>query len=143
MQLNVTTDYALRVLLCLATEQRPLVAAEISDKIKIPQSYVSVIMLKLKKGGFISSNRGQVGGYCLIRRPEEISMWDVIQVMERAPQIACCNTAEHGCGFQGEECPLQRVYSAAQNGIEDVLKRTTIADLCPEKDVLWNCTRIS
>jgi Rrf2 family protein len=141
MQLNATTDYALRVLLCLVMERRPLGAAEISDKAKISQAYVSTIMAKLKKGGFITSNRGQIGGYSLIKRPEEITMWDVIQVMERAPQIACCAAAEHGCAFEEPQCPIRKAYALAQENMEDVFQNITMADLRPGKGVLWDHTQ--
>jgi Rrf2 family protein len=137
MQLNQTTDYALRALLCLAAEQRPLVAAEISEKIKIPPSYVPVIMSKLKKGQFVSSNRGQAGGYCLARRPDEIRLWDVIQVMERIPQLVRCSATVRDCAFDAARCPIRRAYAAAQENLETVWKRTTIADLCQDGDVRW------
>jgi Rrf2 family protein len=93
-------------------------------------------MSKLKKGGFISSNRGQIGGYCLIKRPEEIAMWDVIQVMERTPQISCCNAADHSCGFNAKQCPIREAYAIAQENIEEVFQRITIADLASGKDDL-------
>jgi Rrf2 family protein len=132
MQLNITTDYALRVLLCLVIEHRPLGAAEISNKVKIPQTYVTAIMSKLKKGGFVSAKRGQIGGYCLIKHPEDITMWDVIQVMERTPQIACCG-ADCSCSFDTAQCPIREAYAVAQENMEDVFQGITIADLCAGK----------
>jgi Rrf2 family protein len=133
MQLNITTDYALRVLLCLATEQRPMGGAEIANQVKIPPTYITIIMAKLKKGGFISAKRGQVGGYLLAKSPETITIWDVIQVMERTPQIGCCVPDDYSCAYLDiTQCPIRKAYADAQNNMEDVFRRVTLADLCEQ-----------
>jgi DNA-binding IscR family transcriptional regulator len=63
-------------------------------------------------------------------------MWDVILVMERAPQLSCCNAADHSCGFDAKHCPIREAYAIAQENIEEVFQRITIADLASGKDDL-------
>jgi Rrf2 family protein len=90
-------------------------------------------MSKLKKGGFVSAKRGQIGGYDLAMRPEDITMWDVIRVMERTTQIACCVPEDYTCTyFDITQCPIRKTYSIAQANVEDVFQHITIADLYAE-----------
>jgi Rrf2 family nitric oxide-sensitive transcriptional repressor len=130
MELNITTDYALRVLLCLVMEQRPMGAAELSAKVKISQTYITIIMSKLKKGGFVSAKRGQVGGYYLVKRPEDITMWDVIEVMERSPKISCCLPEDYKCAYLDiSKCPIRGAYANAQTHLEESFRHFTLAQL--------------
>jgi Rrf2 family nitric oxide-sensitive transcriptional repressor len=130
MYLNITTDYAIRILLCLAAEGRPLGAAELSAKSKIPKTYLTAIMAKLKRSGLVSANRGQIGGYCLIKPPKDIRLWDIIAIMERSPQVFRCIQGEYACAYRGGcRCPIQSVYHAAQESVERTFRSVTLQDL--------------
>jgi Rrf2 family protein len=130
MQLNITTDYAIRALLCLAREGKPMGAAELSEQARIPKTYLTFIMSKLKKGGCVSARRGQVGGYCLCKPPDQITLWDVIQAMERSSQLICCMLEGYRCDYQdAAQCPIRTVFGSAQRDIEEIFRRVTLADL--------------
>jgi Rrf2 family protein len=131
MQLNITTDYAIRVLLCLLIEDRPVGATEIAQKAKVPKAYLTFIMSKMKQAGFVSARRGQIGGYCLIKAPQEITLWDVIQVMERSSRIIPCMTDGYHCDYANDtaHCPLRTVFYTAQKDIEEIFHRVTLEDL--------------
>jgi Rrf2 family protein len=130
MQLNISTDYAIRSLLCLALEGKPLSAGEIANRVKIPQPYLISIMAKLKKAGLVSSYRGKVGGYHLAIRPSEIPLWKIINVMEQTTQVAHCLENGSACScFDPAHCPIRGAYYAAQNNMEDVFRRVTLEDL--------------
>jgi Rrf2 family protein len=130
MQLNTTTDYAIRVLLCLETSDRPLVAAELSSRAKVPQTYLVSIMSKLRHAGLIASKRGQIGGYTLAKPSNEITLWDIVAAMERTPQLMCCMAAGYDCAFSSlEQCPLRGELCAVQKGLEDVFRSITLEKL--------------
>jgi Rrf2 family protein len=130
MQLNITTDYAIRVLLCLATEGRPMGAAELSSQAKIPKTYVTFIMSKLKKAGFVSARRGQIGGYDLLKDPANITLWDIIEAMELSCQIMCCLEEGYRCDyFDVDVCPIRKVFVDTQSDIERIFHRVTLEDL--------------
>jgi Rrf2 family protein len=103
---------------------------ELANQVKIPQTYITIIMAKLKKGGFVSAKRGQIGGYLIEKEPEDITLWDVIQVMERSPQISCCVPDDYSCAYLDiSKCPIRKAYIDAQSNMEDVFRHTTLADL--------------
>jgi Rrf2 family protein len=131
MQLNITTDYAIRVLLCLLIEGHPVGATEIAEKAKVPKAYLTFIMSKLKQAGFVSARRGQIGGYGLIKQPQEITLWDVIRIMERSAKIIPCMSENYHCEYAGdtEHCPLRTVFHTAQRDIEEIFRRVTLEDL--------------
>jgi Rrf2 family protein len=130
MQLNITTDYAIRVLLCLDTTDGSMSASELASQTKVPQTYLIAIMSKLKQAGFIASHRGQVGGYTLVKSPSEITLWDIIAAMERTPQLMCCMAAGYDCAFSSlEQCPLRGELCAVQKSLEDVFHRITLQSL--------------
>lgn len=130
IQLNITTDYAIRVLLCLGTADGPMGSAELSRRAKVPQTYLASIMSKLKQAGLIASRRGQVGGYALVKPPSEVSLWDVIAVMERAPQLMCCISADYDCPFSSpSQCPVRAELDAAQKSLEHIFQGITLQRL--------------
>ena len=65
MQLNITTDYAIRTVLYLGSDGKSRTAKEIAEEMCIPQNYLIKILSKLRKGGIITSFSGYAGGYQL------------------------------------------------------------------------------
>ena len=70
MQLNTTTDYAIRVALYLATVRRAAGSAEICSCMGIPPGILGSVSSRLRKHGIVDTLRGTNGGYLLARRPE-------------------------------------------------------------------------
>ena len=67
MQLNLSTDYALRILLHLSGQQEGISSADISKHIGIEREFTLKILRQLKEGGFVKASRGKSGGYMLSR----------------------------------------------------------------------------
>jgi Rrf2 family protein len=104
--------------------------AEIASQVKIPPTYITIIMAKLKKAGFISAKRGQIGGYCIAKAPSDITMWDIIKVMERSPQLGCCVPDDYSCAYLDiSQCPIRKAYADAQTNMEEEFRHTTLEDL--------------
>lgn len=130
MQLNVTTDYAIRSLLYIAIQNKPVTSPDIANVMVIPPNYLITIMAKLKKAGIVSVLRGKEGGYYLAKKPEEISLLDIINVMEGTTRINRCLEKDKYCSrFASESCPVRSVYVAMQNCIEDGFRKVTLATL--------------
>ena len=77
MQLKITTDYAVRIVYYLALHRGTVTAAELSEALKIPESYIPKITKKLKDANMITACEGIKGGYSLSRKPEDISLFDI------------------------------------------------------------------
>ena len=85
MKLSAKTEYACLAMLQLAEEYasgEPLQIRRIADEHGIPSRFLVQILLQLKGASLVVSTRGAAGGYRLARPPAEISLADVIEVME-------------------------------------------------------------
>ena len=74
MQLTNTTDYAIRIVCYLASENKVITTAELSRELNIPASYIPKITKQLKEKEIVKAAEGSNGGYMLEKRPEEISL---------------------------------------------------------------------
>ena len=85
MKLSVKVDYACRVLAQLARQHGGEGLAHIEQLAKIeavPANYLVQILSELRNGGLIVSRRGKQGGYALARSPEEITLLDIVRVID-------------------------------------------------------------
>ena len=82
MQLKLTTDYAIRTIVYLATQSGITSVAEIGSKMGISENYLMKVLKALKDAGLVAGYQGKRGGYAISKKPEEISLWDIVEVME-------------------------------------------------------------
>jgi Rrf2 family nitric oxide-sensitive transcriptional repressor len=130
MQLNVTTDYAIRAMVFLAEEKRLVTGVEIANKMQIPAAYLLSIMGSLKKAGFITGKRGNVGGYALERPLDEISLWDIMTVTEGTLQLAPCLENDPFASSESTGMGrVRRVYQDLQGDMEARLRGVTLKQL--------------
>jgi len=126
--------YALRALLALAKagERGPQQISEIAESQAIPKKFLEQILLDLKHHGLVLSRRGKLGGYRLLRAPEEITFGQVLRLIDGpiAPLPCLSRTAYHRCEDCVSEraCEVRRVFAGVADATRDVLDRTTLAD---------------
>jgi Rrf2 family protein len=85
MKLSAKTEYACLAMLQLAAEfdtGEPVQIRRIAEEHGIPSRFLVQILLQLKGASLVASTRGAAGGYRLSRSPEQISLAEVIEVME-------------------------------------------------------------
>lgn len=130
MQLNITTDYAIRVMLCLCKKETIVSAREISETMKIPEDYVLKITKKLLKSGLIKSYIGKNGGFSANKSPETITLFTIIQSVENTVKINRCLEGDRFCGrLATETCPVRSFYCRLQDELETSLSSITIKAL--------------
>lgn len=130
MQLKIATDYAIRIILYLSANQDVVTSKELSENLGIPQSFVFKITNKLKKKNLISNSVGMKGGFLLTCQPEEISLYQIINLMESTMQLNRCLEEDHYCSRDAiQTCPVRKFYVALQKEIEDSLKKMTVKQL--------------
>jgi Rrf2 family protein len=125
--------YALRALVALAqAEGDSLVISEIARRQRIPKKFLEQILLELKHEGIVASRRGKVGGYMLLRRPEQVTYGEILRLVDGpiAPLPCLSRTAYQRCAdCSGEEsCEVRRVFARVAEASRAVLDRTTLAD---------------
>lgn len=128
MQLKTQTDYAIRVLLYLASKKVCVSTKEICASLGIAENYMPTRPLRDK--GWISSSYGAMGGYTLIRNPKEITLLDVMEVMEDTVKMNRCLEGDEYCSrFAVGYCQVHKIYKTFQNFYEWYFSSITIADL--------------
>src|SRR5512140_1695703 len=92
MILSKKTRYAIVALTRLAREygKGPIQIREIAEEEKIPQSFLENILLDLRKMGILGSIRGKSGGYYLLKKPEEVTLAEVIRHFEGTIALMYC-----------------------------------------------------
>lgn len=90
MKLRLSTDYAIRLLLCLSSSSETQTAYDLGEKMKIPRSTVVKIMVMLKTKGWVSSQEGILGGYRMATKLASISFLDVFSVMDDKVELMFC-----------------------------------------------------
>ena len=85
MQLNQSTDYAIRLILYLAKAAHTVPSSKLSKAIGVSSRYLLQIGARLRDAGFITVSHGPKGGYTLSKGPEEITLLEIINLMERRP----------------------------------------------------------
>ncbi len=131
MQLNLTTGYAIRMVVCLASSEERIVPSKtISEETQISQKYLIRIGGKLKSGQIVDSTFGAKGGFFLMRPAGEISLYDVVSLMENTIKIHPCLELEHFDDKSYEsQSSVYRSFAVMQRFWENFLNNVTIADL--------------
>lgn len=130
MQLNLTTDYAIRIILYLYTVDRVATVAEIADKMVISQKYLPMITKKLSEKGLVESKAGRDGGLKTAKPADEVTLWDIISTMEKTVKINRCLDEDEYCSrFATANCPVRQFYLDFQAELEDKLSNLTIKNL--------------
>ncbi|MGH3664278.1 MAG: RrF2 family transcriptional regulator [Micromonosporaceae bacterium] len=129
MRLSARVDYALRAVVELAAAgDRPLTSEKLARAQGIPPKFLESILLQLRRGGVINSQRGPEGGYWLAHPPEEVSLAQVIRVID-GPLANVRGRRPETLGYQGAAKALQEVWVALRASERAILERVTVADV--------------
>jgi Rrf2 family protein len=117
-------DYAVRIVRELARGGRET-APCICEKEQVPRQYAYKILKKLEKGGLVRSFRGTSGGYALVKKAGEISLYDILTAVDKSLLINEClqhgfdcplNSGKRKCGIHREFYRIQALILAELRG---------------------------
>ena len=129
MRVSAKVDYALRAAIELAVAAPEQVKGErIATAQSIPQKFLENILADLRNGGLVASQRGADGGYRLARPPAEITVADVIRVVE-GPIASVRGERPDELVYEGTAVPLRDTWIELRAAMRDVLEQTTLANL--------------
>ena len=136
MQFKVTTDYAIRTVLYLATKNEVITSGEISQAMGIPQKYLIKLLGELRQHKLVRVHMGVKGGYNLNKSPQDISLFDIVEITESTVKINRCLESDGYCSREGaESCPVRKYYTVIQDHLENSLSKITIQDLVEGKNI--------
>ncbi len=129
MRISAKADYAMRAALELAAaDTAPLKRDEIAQAQAIPVKFLETILGELKHAGIVSSQRGADGGYWLAKPADDVTVADVMRVVEgRLASVR--ETSPEDLEYTGSAEPLRDVWVALRANMRDVLERVTLADI--------------
>lgn len=129
MQLTRHTDYALRLLIYLASiEGKRVQIAEVANSQAISRTHLMKIANELARAGFIDAVRGRGGGIRLGRDPKEINLSDVVRTMEPKCSLVDCTA----CRLI-RRCDLPAILDQATSAFHASLGKFTLADIIREQ----------
>jgi len=128
MQITKQADYAVRAVLHLAKMEPDDRAstAGIAKQERIPSSFLAKIISQLSIAGIIQTTRGAKGGVVLAKKPEDITLLDVVESIDGPIALNECVLHENVCAFD-QECPIKQVWCDAQAELVAKLRATNFA----------------
>ena len=126
MWLNASTDYAIRMLICLSRASGAVSSSKLSRAIGVSPRYLLQIGARLRDAGFVHVGHGSAGGYQLSCPPSKIRLMDVIKAMYRKGNVPVLPDKRRSKeDFHILEC----TYRQLEKGIQRQLESITISDL--------------
>lgn len=133
MRISAKGEYAAKAVLHLSLKYPQVVTIhEVAERHHIPVKYLEHILLELKRAGLLESRRGVRGGYTLARRPKEISIGEVLRVVDgKFSQSSCVEVSlrsQYACP-ESDSCGLKQTWQEVQAAVERILFETTFDDV--------------
>lgn len=133
MKISFRGDYALKAILDLSLHyNKGLVRIqEIAKRQDIPIKYLEQILLALKGAGYLSSQRGAKGGYYLAKNPKNITLGEIIRLMEGPiSPITCVSKSCFKRCNEETKCVFRPLWNKIRLLTEEVVDQISFADMC-------------
>ena len=130
--------YALKALLTLAdeaakTRPEPLTIEEIAKRSETPKRFLEHILLEVRNAGLVASTRGRSGGYVLIKAPQDISISEMLRLIDGpiAPLPCLSRRAYQRCEDCKDEvnCRIRKVFAEVFWSYLLIIDSLTLADM--------------
>lgn len=128
MHIPAKVDYGLRALLSLAAAGRPRTADELAADQGLPPRFLGAILAELRRSGLVASQRGAEGGYRLARPAGQITLAEVIRVLD-GPLAEVRGHRPEAASYEGAAEHLQPVWVAVRASLRGVLEHVTLAQV--------------
>jgi Rrf2 family iron-sulfur cluster assembly transcriptional regulator len=130
MKLSTRSRYGTRLLLDLAERypNGPVHLATVARHQGISVKYLEQIIIPLKKANYVKSLRGPKGGHILAKPPAEITIGEIVALLEDSASLAECSLNPMVCE-RAALCPTRYIWQEAAQAMFDKLESITLADL--------------
>ncbi|MDX5347462.1 MAG: Rrf2 family transcriptional regulator [Hymenobacteraceae bacterium] len=129
--LTKTSEYALRSLVYIAMHVEngnKVGIKEIAKELELPMHFVGKILQDLVRKGMIASSKGPHGGFYLSNPASEISIMDVVRLIDGVEAFKRCGLGLKHCSDK-HPCPLHNDFKIYRDGLARLFKTKTIQDL--------------
>ncbi len=134
--LSNTTVYGLRAMIHLAnSDQKQYISiSKMSEELKISFHFLTKILQKLTQNNLLVSYRGPKGGVRLAKKPEDISIYEIVIILETRPMFTECILGIPGCEDEAP-CPLHEEWRPLRLQIEHQFRTTSLAHLADKLEI--------
>jgi Rrf2 family protein len=131
LRISKRSSYALRAVYELASRRTatPVSVADIADAQGIPPRFLESILNELRHAGIVVSQRGNAGGYALIRPPEKITVADVLEATQGPISIAADGNGRTAHKYIPGDAAFDDFWQMVDDSIAQVCRRTSLASL--------------
>lgn len=131
MRITYKGDYALKAVLDLALhyEKELVTSHDLAKHIDAPIKFLEQVLLDLKKGGFVESRRGNVGGYLLSRSPSGITIGEVLEFIDGPIEpILCVKQGYTKCNDLNT-CVFRKIWYDVSQATSQIVDNITFEEL--------------
>jgi Rrf2 family protein len=130
MKLSTKSRYGTRLMLDMAQHygDGPVHLGTVARRQGISVKYLEQIIIPLKKANYIQSVRGPKGGHQLAKPPEEITVGEIVALLEAGTTLAECSDNPLICE-RSPDCATRTIWQEAAQAMFDKLQSITLADL--------------
>ena len=133
MKITFKGDYALKAILDLSLNSQndkivPL--SDIARRQDIPLPFLEQIMLSLKKVGYVQSRIGKGGGFFLTKRPEDITLGEIVRLIEGPIEPIACGLKDKPSGCADEPiCAFKEIWVQVTQAVSNIVDRTNFSQI--------------
>jgi len=123
-----TVEYALRAVAHLASQAPEARTTEqIARMTKVPAAYLAKVLGDLRRAGVVKARRGVGGGVSLVKRPEDLTILEVVEAVDPIRRIRTCPLGLEAHGIR--LCPLHKRLDDALASVEEAFRNSTLAEI--------------
>ena len=130
MKLSTRSRYGIHAMFDLAKNngEGPQAIRSIAERQDVPEQYLEQLIGPLRRAHLVRSVRGAGGGYLLTKPPDETTVGEIVRALEGPLNITDCMADADSCSRSGL-CPSRLIWERLGQAINEVLDRTTLADM--------------
>lgn len=137
--MNITTKsrYALRAVVDIAQHQGingcPVRRVDIGGREGFSQDYLEQLLVKLREEGIVEAVRGPGGGYRLLKEPNQITVWDIVQTVESKIGYTPCSTENEQECERYHTCRCKDIWLRLKHVVIQELRSISVSDIIDGK----------
>lgn len=130
MKISTKGRYGVRILLDLARHENgnPRLIRDIAESQQISEKYISRLIIDLRRAGIVRSIRGAKGGFRLAKSPREVTLLDIVEVMEGPLAIVDCVRTPEKCP-RNQRCVSREIWNNLNSDIRESMRKVTLQDI--------------
>ena len=137
--ISQAAEYALRAAVCLAWEPgAALTTHQIAERAGVPAGYLAKVLQVMARARVVGSQRGANGGFLLRRRPEDVSLMEIVEAVDGRRRVRVCPLGE-GTHGNVSLCPLHRRLDELAATAEGTLRGITLGEVVAEGRGVVGC----